>query len=170
MCSRPQGTVAGLVAALILLAAGTASAQTVRIVNYSDWNIEYLFLSYTGDWNWGPDQLGDGVLVAHGGWIDIAAPCAYYDLQLIDEDGDECVVDNIYFCNEVVEIGNDDLLSCQGDTQYYGSHQGSAAATCGLGFELVFVLPPLLWRRRRLVRLPTPFGSASNASSTSKTE
>jgi hypothetical protein len=28
----------------------------------------------------------------------------YYDMRLIDEDGDECVVANLYFCNEAISI------------------------------------------------------------------
>jgi hypothetical protein len=43
--------VAALLAAALPCATGTANAQVARIVNYSDWNIEYLFLSYTGNWD-----------------------------------------------------------------------------------------------------------------------
>lgn len=137
-----------------LFSAGTAQAQIARIVNSSDWNIEYLYLADTGSWDWGPDQLGDGILYADGGWIDIPAPCAYYDLWLIDEDGDECVVNDLYLCNEAVGVTNAELLSCQGDTLAYGGVPGSPTATCGLGFELVFILPPLLWLRRCRRTLP----------------
>ncbi len=149
--------IAGLVAVTTLLAAGSASAQTVRIVNYSDWAIEFVYLSYTGAWDWGPDQLGDDILYADE-YIDIPAYCAYYDLRLVDEDGDECVVSNIYLCNEAIDITNDDLLSCVTETAVFGGVGGSPSATCGIGFELAFILPPLLWMRRR--RIASPLGSA----------
>jgi|GEM_PF-1311796 len=148
MPSRSTAIFASLATASLLFAAGSANAQTVRIDNYSDWAIEYLYLSFTGTWDWGPDLLGSDVMHTDE-YIDIDADCAYYDMRLIDEDGDECVVGNIYLCNETVNITNDDLLSCVTQTTIFGAAGDSPAATCGIGFELALALPPLLWWRRR---------------------
>ncbi len=89
----------------------------VRLVNQSDWNINNLFLSPTGNARWGPDQLGQNILPANGGWVEIPAACGYYDLRFLDEDADECVVSNIHLCNEAVSISNTDLLQCTAASQ-----------------------------------------------------
>ncbi len=146
MSSSTRFTLGTSVALTIILAAGAAGAQVVRIVNYSDWDIEELYLSPAGARDWGPDQLGDDVLTAGDSYVDIPAYCGTYDLLLIDDERDECVVTDIYLCHEAIDITNDALDSCVGDTALYGSQHGGAV-TCGIGFELVFVLPPLLWLR-----------------------
>lgn len=107
--------VTGLLASLLV--ASNASAQLVRLINDSFWDIHYLYLSPTGDTRWGPDQLGQDVLSAGGGWIDLSAACGYYDLRFVDEDADECVVGGIHLCNETVTISNDDLLQCTAASQ-----------------------------------------------------
>lgn len=102
---------------LLLTVAGTAlaSKSTVQIVNRSSWDIHQLFLSPSDDDEWGPDQLGEEIIESGGSFTLRAIPCDEYDVRLVDEDGDECVVGAVPLCadNDKWVIKNDDLLACQ---------------------------------------------------------
>jgi hypothetical protein len=68
----------------------------VTIKNKSKWEIHHLFLSPTTKSKWGPDQLGDDIISAEGGTFMLTnIPCDRYDVKLLDEDGDECVVEDV---------------------------------------------------------------------------
>ncbi len=101
--------------ALALLATA-ALAGTVTIINNSKFDIHHMFLSPVDTDEWGPDQLGENVLEANGGRFQLRdVPCDTYDLMLVDEDGDECVVPEVDVCEaQKWEISNDDLLDCEG--------------------------------------------------------
>jgi len=108
------------VAAILLGTGGLASAgkfdSVVKIRNDSDWAIHHLFVSSEDDNEWGEDQLGDDVIEANGGSFRLhSIPCDSYDVRLVDEDGDECVVSGVPLCadNDDWRITNDDLLTCQ---------------------------------------------------------
>jgi hypothetical protein len=89
---------------------------TVVIQNDSQWSIHNLYLSDVDSEEWGPDQLGDEVIESGGGKFTLTdIPCDAYDVKLVDEDGDECVVNAIALC---VDKGNwvitdEPLLACQ---------------------------------------------------------
>jgi len=108
--------------ALVLAVGATAMAQdelasTVTIVNDSDWAIYNLYLSPTSDNEWGPDQLGDDVIAPDGGTFTLhSIPCDIYDVKVVDEDGDECVVGAVDLCldDDVWHITNSKLLACEG--------------------------------------------------------
>lgn len=110
-------------ALLILLFAGSASAgkydSVVTIANYSSWDIHQLYLSSTEDQSWGPDQLGEQVIESGESFKLRGIPCDDYDVKLIDEDGDECVVGGVPLCadQDAWSISDDDLLSCQALTE-----------------------------------------------------
>jgi hypothetical protein len=92
---------------------------TVTIVYASDWEIHHFFLSPSDDDEWGPDQLGKDVIKAKGGsykLTDIA--CDTWDVKLVDEDGDECVVEEVDLCREDAtwKLTNQDLLKCEAAT------------------------------------------------------
>lgn len=88
----------------------------VTIKNKSKWEIHHLFLSSTSDDEWGPDQLGDEVIGTGESFLLHSIPCDSYDVKLVDEDGDECEVEDIELCasSETWSITNDILLSCEG--------------------------------------------------------
>jgi len=95
-----------------------SSAAKFKVVNYSDWTIEYIYFSPTWDDSWGEDKLGEYVLEPQYEYsMTLSEGCGNYDIKLIDEDGDECVVFDVYLCNETWEINSDDLLEC-----YYGEN------------------------------------------------
>src|SRR4051794_10944958 len=104
-------------AALTLPAPAHAAGKkaAVKVVNKSDWEIHHFFLSSTEDDEWGPDQLGDQVIGTNESFTLKSIPCDSYDVKLVDEDGDECVVDDVDICGgaESWTITNKILLGCQ---------------------------------------------------------
>jgi hypothetical protein len=109
--------------ALVSLASLTYSAPAqaagkkaaVKIVNKSDWEIHHFYLSSTEDDEWGPDQLGEDVVGTDDAFTLKSIPCNSYDVKLVDEDGDECVVEDVDICGgaEKWTITNKILLGCQ---------------------------------------------------------
>jgi hypothetical protein len=90
-------------------------AGSVKITNRSDWEIHHLYLSPTSTDDWGPDQLQDAVLGTGESFTLTGVPCDSYDVKLVDEAGDECVVVDVAICGagEGWVIRNADLLACQ---------------------------------------------------------
>ena len=63
----------------------------------------------------GPDQLGEHILPSGGQHTLVGTPCGRYDVRLVDEDGDVCVLENEFLCgDEQAVIGHADLLACEG--------------------------------------------------------
>ena len=103
---------------LIATTADRARAEhTVQFKNNSDWTIEELYLSPTAENHWGPDQLGEDV-IAKGDSLTLSGITSRkYDLRIVDEDGDECIVKGVSIKeSESVAIGNADLVGCQAAT------------------------------------------------------
>ena len=91
-------------------------AAKVTIENKSDWDLHHFYLTPVDRVSWGPDQFGDHV-VKHGESFTLTnIACDLYDIKLVDEDGDECIVEDVDLCktNNVWTITNKQLLSCQG--------------------------------------------------------
>lgn len=98
----------------IVVRAG-AYDSVVKIVNQSLWDIHELYLSSTSDEEWGPDQLGDAVVASGDSFELHDIPCDDYDVRIVDEDGDSCVVGGVTLCadNDAWVITDEDLLACQ---------------------------------------------------------
>lgn len=90
----------------------------VTIKNRSSWDIHELYLSSTDDDEWGPDQLGSQVIDSGGKFVLHSIPCDAYDVRLVDEDGDACVVEAVALCADQGDwvISDRDLLACQAGT------------------------------------------------------
>jgi hypothetical protein len=90
--------------------------SSVTLANNSSFAIKHIFLSAYDQESWGADQLGADVLESGQAVKFEGIECNKYDLRLIDEDGDECVVQDIDLCLEDAqwELTNDNLLACQG--------------------------------------------------------
>ena len=113
-----------LAALLALAFAGSAQAgkfdSVVTVKNSSLWEIHQMYLSSVDEEEWGPDQLGEQVIDAQGGKFSLSGvPCDSYDVRLVDEDGDECVVREVDLCgdNETWTISDEDLLACQVESE-----------------------------------------------------
>lgn len=96
--------------------ANAAGKSDVTVHNDSDFAIFHFFLSPSEEDQWGPDQLGDHVIKNGGSFTLTGVPCDEYDVKLVDEDGDECIVPAVDVCGEDDEwvITDDDLLECEG--------------------------------------------------------
>ena len=111
--------IAAVAAALMGVGTMATAAKldsVVKIRNDSDWSIHELYVSSEDDDEWGPDQLGSEVIESEGGSYQLhSIPCDAYDVRLVDEDGDECVVGGVLLCadKDVWRITNEDLLACQ---------------------------------------------------------
>jgi hypothetical protein len=87
------------------------------VVNKSDWDIHRLYLSATHKDTWGPDQLGDKIIAHDGGTFTLhGIPCGHYDIKVVDEDGDACVIDDIVMCKDHThwDVTNAELAQCEG--------------------------------------------------------
>jgi hypothetical protein len=113
----------GVLLAVLLGTAGTIMAakggSVVDIRNDSDWAIHELYVSSVDDNDWGSDQLGREVIESGGSFKLHSIPCDDYDVRLVDEDGDVCVVGGVTLCagRDIWQITNDDLLTCQALTE-----------------------------------------------------
>jgi hypothetical protein len=108
------------ISAVVVLCALSAPAfaekATVKIINQSKWEIHHLYLSSSDDQQWGPDQLGEEVLAKGDSFTITDIPCDTYDVQVVDEDGDECVIEEVDLCKDhsYWKITDKDLLECEG--------------------------------------------------------
>jgi hypothetical protein len=86
------------------------------IENKSDWDIHHLYLSSTDENEWGPDQLGNNVLESGESFTLHSIPCDKYDIKVVDNDGDACVIAGITMCKDHTHwnLTNKDLLNCEG--------------------------------------------------------
>ena len=107
-----------VVIALAAALPAAAKNASVTIKNKSHWEIHQLYLSAADEDQWGPDQLGQRTIAARGGSYTLTdIPCDKYDVRVIDEDGDECVVARVPLCSDHEwVIKDDDLLSCQAES------------------------------------------------------
>ena len=93
-----------------------AKKATVKIINQSKWEIHQIYLSSSDDQEWGPDQLEDEVLGKGESLTLTNIECDLYDIKVVDEDGDECVIEQVDLCNDhsYWKITDKDLLECEG--------------------------------------------------------
>jgi hypothetical protein len=93
-----------------------AKKATVKVINQSKWEIHHLFLSAASEEEWGPDQLGEDVLNKGDSFTITDIPCDKYDIKVVDEDGDECVIEAVDLCRDKSfwKITDKDLLECEG--------------------------------------------------------
>ncbi|NVB81107.1 MAG: hypothetical protein HOV81_22110 [Kofleriaceae bacterium] len=88
--------------------------SSLTIENASSYTLVEINLSPVDRVSWGADLLGSDVLapgdVFHASGID----CNTYDIRVVDEDNDECILDAVDLCldNAVWSIDDAELASC----------------------------------------------------------
>jgi hypothetical protein len=71
-------------------------------------------ISSSDSGKWGPDQLGKDALEPDESITLKGIPCDIYDIKVVDEDGDWCVVEDVDLCKVKAAwvISNDVLSAC----------------------------------------------------------
>jgi len=105
-----------LLACILAVALPTfAAPSSVKVINASKWDIHHMFISPASADKWGPDQLEDNIITAGATFTIHSIPCDEYDVKVVDEDGDECVIEAVKLCSDHYwKITNDSLLECEG--------------------------------------------------------
>ena len=114
------------VVSLIALALFTTAAlpafavkkkASIKIINQSKWEIHHLFLSPRTSKEWGFDQLGEEILGTGQSFTLTDIECDTYDIKVVDEDGDECILEKQDLCAEpsVWKITDKGLRACKED-------------------------------------------------------
>jgi hypothetical protein len=105
-------------AALALPLPSHAGVQRAEFMinNKSDWSIYHMYLSPENKDTWGPDQLGDDVIESGESFTLKNIPCGEYDIKVVDEDGDACIIEGIVMCKDHThwDLTNRELAKCQG--------------------------------------------------------
>ncbi len=81
--------------ALIVSTAVPALAGQLTVINSSDYVVHQLFVSPSQSRSWGPDQLGKETIGRAERFTVRNIPDGTYDLKIIDEDEDACIVENV---------------------------------------------------------------------------
>lgn len=104
---------------VVLSIAGLTESKaqiSVSITNGSSWDFYEVYMTATDYESWGEDLLdmSEQYILMNGQTININVPSeGEWDLKIIDEDGDECVVYGIYVSHDAdVTINDDVLLDC----------------------------------------------------------
>lgn len=101
--------------AIMPRAVDAQNRYSLKIKNNSRFDIALLYMSTAEIDDWGPDQLGDNLLVAGGTFTITNIRPGEYDIKFVDEDGDACVLRNIQmFEHKSWVLTTEWLLKCEG--------------------------------------------------------
>jgi hypothetical protein len=89
-------------------------AADVTVENHSEWQLHHFFVSPTKTDKWGQDWLGKDTISKGEKFKLTGIPCGKYDLKLVDEDGDACVIAGQEFCGDSYtwKITDEVIVSC----------------------------------------------------------
>jgi hypothetical protein len=87
----------------------------LRIDNDSSFVFYDIYVTPIDAFSWGPDLLGSDVLFPDES-LTIEVGCDYYDAMVVDEYGNECVIESLDLCGEsaVWRVTNSALAACDG--------------------------------------------------------
>ncbi|MEO6688387.1 MAG: hypothetical protein ABIS07_09990, partial [Dokdonella sp.] len=95
-----------------------APDSQVELRNESRWSIRQLYFAPIDSERWGPNQVSHNSIHAGDSFTLTDIRCDKYDVKLVDEDGDECIVRSIALCgaDKIWHLSDKDLLKCQART------------------------------------------------------
>jgi len=103
---------------LFAMHAVPAFAATINIENKSSWEIHEIYFAPSSQDDWGDDHLGKKVLKTDMTLSLTGVTAGKWDVRLVDEDEDECIVKNQQInASETFVIEDEDLLGCQAATE-----------------------------------------------------
>lgn len=89
-------------------------AATIKIENASSWDILEVYFAPFRQRDWGDDHLGKQVLKAGKTLSLNDVEPGLWDVRLVDEDDDECVVEGQQIsASQTLVIDDEDLMNCQ---------------------------------------------------------
>ena len=88
----------GLLSCGLLSATGCGGDSTLTIHNDSSFDIYEVYLAPIDSIEWGPDLLGGNVLDSGETLEIVDIDCDTYDIMLVDEDGDDCILEDVDLC------------------------------------------------------------------------
>ncbi|BAP46032.1 putative uncharacterized protein [Pseudomonas sp. StFLB209] len=102
---------------LVFMPTAPAAAATIQIQNQSSWDIHEIYFAPSSQGDWGDDHLGKQVLKA-GMTLSVSnVEAGLWDVRLVDEDEDECVIQRQQIStSQAFVIDDEDLLNCQADS------------------------------------------------------
>lgn len=91
-----------------------ALAANVEFVNKTSWEIHEVYFSPASQQSWGDDHLGNDVLENGDSLTLSGVDRGDWDVKLVDEDGDKCVLEDVTIDgSDRWVITDKDLLGCQ---------------------------------------------------------
>lgn len=103
---------------LTLLLSLPVQAADIDVENQSSWEIHEIYFSPSDEDDWGEDHLGDHVLESGMTLSLTGVSPGEWDIRLVDEDADVCVLQGVTVsASETWLIEDDDLLDCQSGTE-----------------------------------------------------
>ena len=116
---------ANFVAIAFMIAPRPLVAQnrhTFTIVNNSGFEIVEIHISSMKDGSWEPDRLGPAVLRSGHQYTLGGLVPAYYDIKIIDEDNDSCIMKSVYVNNNLTwTLTPHGLVGCETHLQAISS-------------------------------------------------
>jgi hypothetical protein len=102
-------------AAALALSVSSAYAYDWTISNSSNWAIHEVYISSCGDRYWRQDRLGAHAVMHSGdSYVLHNVDGGCYDVKLVDEDGDVCVINKVRINgDEEWEVTDRNLLNCE---------------------------------------------------------
>ena len=94
---------------------GPPAGASLTIDNDSSFTMIEINLSPVNQTSWGVDLLGAEVLEPGDTFIVSQIDCDIYDIRMIDEDNDTCVLPDVDLCfdNSIWQLDNAELAACQ---------------------------------------------------------
>lgn len=88
---------------------------SLTIDNDSSYTLIEIQLSPVNTTTWGADLLGADVLEPGESFIVTGIACNLYDIRILDEDNDECILTDVDLCadDSVWQLDDLDLAACQ---------------------------------------------------------
>lgn len=87
-----------LAAVVSIPTSAAAQNATFTVFNRSSYRINHMYVSSTSSNYWGGDRLGNDILYSNYR-SDLQIYPGWYDVKLVDQDGDSCIVRDVNFSN-----------------------------------------------------------------------